>query len=398
MKYPLQTDNFNFIDRLKVALFLLNKKNRLTFGPKILKLEETWEQICDNKVNCFATSSGSTANHLLVETFLQNFNYKPENITVFVPSTTWASSITPWIMRGCEIVFIDINLQDFSFNYTELKENLENRKNDGKIKVIWPTALVGFIPDVGILKNLKDKYKNTYLFADLCETTIGEYKNQNILNCFDMASTSFFWAHEICGIELGMLFLNKEFTKNTYICENAQMIRSHGLTRMLNKNNKFREEFEINYPEVDKEFLFGKIGTNYRSTDLNAYFCLIDTQRYHKYKKFRNKIWNYFLSKLPKDFKQLNPNITPFCLPIINDKIDINKLKHKLNSFGWETRPIICYLPINPCFKEFAENKVYKNSDYLNKYGFYVGLNKDLTKKDIDILINLINDDTLRLS
>lgn len=389
-RYPLQTDNFSFFDRCKAALFLLNKKNRLTSGPKVLELESEWEKITNFKTKCIATSSGSTANHLLVETFIQSLKINPADIEVFVPSTTWASSITPWIMRGCKIIFIDINLEDFSFNYTDLQNELEKRKNNNKVKVIWPTALIGFIPDISKLNRLKNGYNKTYIFADLCETTIGEYRGENILNCFDMVTTSFFWAHEICGIEMGMLFINNNFLDNNSF-ENALMIRSHGLSRVLPKNNSLRKAAESFDHKIDPEFLFDKIGTNYRATDLNAFFALMDSKRYSEYKESRSKIWKYFLNNLPNQYEKLNQNIIPFCLPIISSKVNIRTLKKVINKNGWETRPIICYLPINPAFIKYKEKDNYPNSSFLNDNGFYVGLNKDLKEKDIDKLIDLLN-------
>lgn len=389
MKYPLQTDNFTFWDRLKAAFFLLNKKNRLTTGPKVIELERKWEKISGPNTRCVATSSGSTANHLLVETFLQSANLDPKDVTVFVPSTTWASSVSPWIMRGCEVIFVDINLNDFSFDYQELEKKLEQNKNSKKIKIIWPTALVGFIPDINKLKELKQKY-NTYLFADLCETTMGEYLGQNILGCFDMATTSFFWAHEICGIEMGMLFIKETFDIDASFYVNACMIRSHGLTRVLPKQNALRQEIESENPEVDPEFLFYKIGTNYRTTDLNAFFALMDTERYYQYVEERKEIWQYLQSKLPEDYLKLNKNIVPFCLPLISNKKCIKQLKEKLNLHGWETRPVICFLPINPAFQKYSNKESYPNSEFLNRNGFYVGLNKDITKKNIDELISLL--------
>lgn len=389
MRYPLQTDNFNFWDRIKAALFVLNKKNRLTTGPKVLELERKWEKIAGIQTKCVAVSSGSTANHLLVETFIQSLSLDPKDIIVFVPSTTWASSVSPWIMRGCKIVFVDINLGDFSFNYDELEKKLESYKNPKKIKVIWPTALIGFIPNVNRLKQLKEKY-NTYLFADLCETTMGNYYGKNILSCFDMATTSFFWAHQICGIEMGMLFMQESFIKNSEFYINAQMIRSHGLTRVLPKGNVTRKTIEDSAPEVDPEFLFYKIGTNYRTTDLNAFFALMDTERYYSYINQRRDIWEYFIANLPQEYRKLNSNIVPFSLPLISDTKPIKEVKKKLNENGWETRPVICYLPINPAFKQFAKGENFPNSKFLNDNGFYVGLNKDITLKDIDKLISLL--------
>lgn len=388
-KYPLQTDNFNFWDRIKAALFILNKKNRLTTGPKVEQLEKEWENIAGwPGVKCVATSSGSTANHLLVETFIQTNNLNPKNITIFVPSTTWASSVSPWIMRGCEIVFVDINLDDFSFNYEELENELKARVLDKKTKVIWPTALIGFIPNVDKLNELKFKY-NSYLFADLCETTFGWYQGQNILSCFDMATTSFFWAHECVSIEGGMLFIKNNNSIESYL-NNAKMIRSHGLTRVLPKHDFNRQKIERENPDIDSEFLFEKIGTNYRLTDLNAFFGLLDTKRYFKYIKHRRELWEYFLKNLPSKFLKLDKNIIPFCLPIISTKEYTKYLKKLLNENGWETRPIISFLPINPAFMKYNK-KEYPNSKFLHENGFYVGLNKDLKKKDINKLINKLS-------
>lgn len=389
MKYPLQTDNFTFWDRLKAAFFLLNKNNRLTTGPKVIELERKWEKISGPNTKCVAVSSGSTANHLLVETFLQTFNLDSKDVTVFVPSTTWASSVSPWIMRGCKIIFVDINLNDFSFDYNQLEQKLEAEKKSKSIKIIWPTALIGFIPDIKKLNELKTKF-GAYLFADLCETTMGEYQGQNILGCFDMATTSFFWAHEICGIEMGMLFIKDSFDADAIFYTNACMIRSHGLTRVLPKQSTLRQKIEKANPEVDPEFLFYKIGTNYRTTDLNAFFALMDTERYYQYIKERKEIWQYLRARLPEDYLKLNGEIIPFCLPFINYKKPIKQIKEKLNTHGWETRPVICFLPINPAFQKYSNQESYPNSEFLNRSGFYVGLNKDITKKNIDELISLL--------
>lgn len=392
-KYPLQKDNFSFYDRLKACKFILNKNNRLTSGPKVAELEKKWEEIVgESKVKCVATSSGSTANHLLIETFLQTYNIEPREVVVFIPATTWASSVTPWIFRGCEIVFVDINLTDFSFDYEKLEEELKNKNAEHKVKVIWPTALIGFVPDIQKLKELKTKH-NAFLFADLCETTLGFYETENILGCFDMATTSFFWAHEFTGIELGMLFIKNNLRYSTPLIENAQMIRSHGMTRVLPIKSETKSRAERLNPKVDPEFLFEKLGTNYRATDLNAFFCLLDTERYHDYIHFRTTLWDHLLENLPSRYLQLERNIIPFCLPFIKSPENletIKDIKRRLNHNGWETRPIICSLPMNPAFKKYAKGQIFPNSRFLNDNGFYVGLNKDLKIVDIEKLLHLI--------
>ncbi|MFA5234020.1 MAG: aminotransferase class I/II-fold pyridoxal phosphate-dependent enzyme [Sulfurimonas sp.] len=394
-KYPLQTDSFNIWDRLKVCAFLLNRKNKLTLGPKTEELEKKWCKFAWG-VDAIATSSGSTANILLVESFLQTYNYKPQDVVVFIPATTWASSVSCWTMRGCQVVFVDINLEDFSFNYRSLTNSVAqiHKKNPNKIKVIWPTALIGNIPNVDKLKEIAAKY-NSYLFADLCETSLGYYNGENILSCFDMATTSFFWAHEINSIECGMLFTKIGSDRFEEKINNAEMIRSHGLSRVLHNIDE-KQRLEKENPFIDPEFLFIKEGTNLRPTDLNATFGLLDSERIYKYCLHRRKIWRYFVKNLPEKFLPLNPDIIPFSLPLIFKDINTEdfpliKLKQRLKEVGFESRPIISFVANSPAYKHLAKGKTFPNSRFLSLTGCYVGLNNNLRIKDVDKLLNILN-------
>lgn len=398
-KYPLQTDNFSLWDRLKVCAFILDKRNRLTMSEKVAGFERDLSKI--SHTHTVATSSGSTANHLLVETFLQSYNIEPKDVTVFCPATTWASSVTPWIMRGCKIKFVDINLDDFSFNYFKLEGALAANKS--KHKVLWPTALIGFIPDIARLKSYRDRFSNesskTHLFADLCETTLGSYPGQNIsiLNAFDMSTTSFFWAHEICSIEGGALFIRKDYRDEAFF-ENASMIRNHGLVRSLPESSGTRFELLRENPCVHPQFLFAKLGTNYRMAEINALFGSLDLKRAGEYENHRRAIWKFFNYKIPAKFLSfLGSDIVPFCLPFIfqyGNTLEMgekDRLMEKFESAGWETRPIISFLPLNPAFRKYSKDPMaeFPNSSYLNDFGFYVGLNKDTREKDIQNLFKL---------
>lgn len=394
-RYPLQSDSFNIWDRLKVCAFLLNRKNKLTIGPKVEEFEEKWARYAGT--DAIATSSGSTANILLVETFLQTYNYNPKDVTVFIPSTTWASSVSCWSMRGCNIVFVDINLTDFSFDYEKLNKTIA--RNRSKIKVIWPTALIGNIPDIDKLKEIAGKH-STYLFADLCETSIGIYKGENILKCFDMSTTSFFWAHEINMIEGGMLFTKVGSDRYIDKINNAEMIRSHGLSRVLH-NTKLKKKLEEENSHINPEFLFINEGSNFRSTDLNAIFGLIDFERLGQYTIHRRKIWKCFLNNLDKNrFMPLCSDIVPFSLPIILNKMSndnfeeskmLGKIKNKLRELDFEFRPIISFIANSPAYKKYSGNKKFPNSAFLDRNGVYIGISNNLKEKDVLKLCKELN-------
>lgn len=370
-----------------MAKFVLNRNSQFTSGPKVREFEECFEKFCEDRVKVVATSSGSTANHLLWEVFLQTHKIDPKDVTVFSSATSWASNASPIIMRGMNINFIDINLSDFSFDYLKLKMALVRCKT--KVKVIWVTSLIGFSPEVDLLKNLAKSY-GAWLFADLCESTGSFYNETPLLSCFDMATTSTFHAHFVSSCEGGGLFIRKESTE---YFDNAQLIRNHGLTRGISNLDK-KKAIELKNPDIDPQFLFEKVGTNYRLSDLHAYLGILDFQRFSSYIENRKRLWCYFNSNLPEEYKvHSTENVTPFCLPIIfNQATSLKNIcykKRQLNLEGWETRPIICNLPLSPAYKQYS-NGNYPNSDYLSNSGFYVGLNNNLREKDIDNLVSLL--------
>lgn len=385
-RFPLQVYPWTFLDRIKIALFCLNKKNRLSMGPKVAEYEKLFENFAQNEVKAVAVSSGSQANHLMLETWLQTTNIDIKNVTFFCCATTWASNLSPILMRGGNVELIDINKEDFSFDYKKLE--LALKRNKSAAKVIWTTALIGFSPNIGFLKYLADKY-DCELFADLCEATGSWWNDKPLISCFDMATTSTFLAHFTSSIEGGFLFINKDFRDYH---TNAQLIRNHGLTRVLDSENLVKIAAEKNNPNIDPEFLFEKIGTNMRMTDLAAYYGILDFKRFEKYLFQRWRLWTIFLGYLNDNFyKGYSEEVSPFCLPIIAKKNNLKQIKEKLKELGWESRPIICNMSVAPAYKHLAKRKKFPVSDWLQENGCYVGLNNHLKEKDIIKLCQELN-------
>ena len=83
-----------------------------------------------------------------------------------------------------------------------------------------------------------------------------------------------------------------------------------------------------------------------------------------------------------------NTNVNPswFGIPIlVSKKLNRNKIVHKLEKWGVETRPIISgnFLK-QPAIKKYnikTKGKM-KNADYVNKYGFFIGLKTTHMKND----------------
>jgi CDP-6-deoxy-D-xylo-4-hexulose-3-dehydrase len=380
--WPLNNASFTLLDRIKLCLFFLNKDNFWTQSKYVKKIEEEFAKFVGSKYAVFV-SSGSTANTLLAMHLKDNYHSKTKNTVIF-PSTTWTTSISPFIREGFKPQFIDINIQDFCLDLDATEKFLE--KNHKKVAAILCVSLIGQVPDIEKLKYLEEKYK-VKILLDNCENTLGLYKNKNISSYFT-STTSTYLGHQVQSVEGGFIFTNCEEEYEYFL-----MNRNHGMTRSLTVYNIDSSKYKN--PEVNKLFDFYSLGNNFRNTDINAFIGLLDFSRIQSYCKKRNdifkKIENIFKDQdliLPLILKHRTP--VPFCFPFLSK--DLNLIKRLMNfckENHIETRPIISgNLLKQTCYKNYEDYRNFKNSEFLHTHGFYIGIYPKLSDKQINILKN----------
>lgn len=386
--WPLAVSPYSFLDRAKVAAWILST-DRYTMGPKVAEFEAKFSEYAGaHAVGC---SSGSTANMMLFEVWkYKNPNKRP---TIIVPAVTWGSSITPAIMAGYDIVFCDVNREDFCFDYDKLEAILQRfsstkpgaRKRECDV-IIWPTALIGFVPDMARLHQLANTY-GAELFLDSCENSMSD----GILASCNMVTTSCYFAHQIVAIEFGFTFF-----KHNEDALLGRMFRNHGLSRSLPKGNGLRQLHEDRNPGIDPEFLFVMPGTNVRPTEINAAFGLISFAKREREKAHRLELFDHYKDRIDRARYYLPPHndgYVPFCLPIfLENKEEMPIIKARLRSAGIDARPVVggC-LPLHPAFSKHGNARLYPTARWIHEHGFYIGLHSGITKADIDRLMVLLH-------
>jgi CDP-6-deoxy-D-xylo-4-hexulose-3-dehydrase len=395
--WPLATSPFTFIDKLVVSSSIIFN-DRYTMGDKVSEFEKKFSEFSGRKA--LMVANGSVANHLVFELWkLKNPNIKP---VVIVPAVTWISSITPAMMAGMDIVFCDVNLQDFCFDYISLEKIVKENSENGRRVIIWPTALIGWSPNMALLDDIAKKY-NAELFLDSCENTLAEAKvnvyDENgkstkfvsILASADITTTSCYLSHYVCSVEGGFVFFKDE---KDY--EMGRMFRNHGMIRSLAPDNPYRVKIEKENSDIDPQFLFALPGTNLRPSDVHAMFGLRDFKRIEKNRANRIKIYKRFYNNL--DFtKYYLPEKTithvPFCLPVFRTDNNLKSVKKLLSSNGIETRPIIGSNLLRQIpFKKYGNAVDFKNAEWIHNHGVYVGVHDGVNDKMIDNLTGLLND------
>lgn len=390
MDWHLNVNQFTFFDKIKICKFILNAKNRWTQDNQVKLFEKEMANIIGAKYAVFL-SSGSTANTLLAQYIKDSSKNFDEKKIIVLPSTTWQTSCSPWIREGFIPKFIDISLDNFCIDKNKLLKYIKEYHQ--KIACVFPTSLIGFVQDIDFYQSLENKYGIKICF-DNCENTLGDFKKKNISSYFT-STTSTYFGHQIQSVEGGFIFTNSEKEYDYFL-----MNRNHGMVRSLGVYGRDLDKY--NNKKVDPLFDFYSLGNNFRNSDIHALIGRLDLKRFQKYKKARRELYKLFKNQLdlnkfylPNE-KNIEEENVPFCLPIIvkNKNLNlINKCKDLCRSSRIEYRPIISgFLGYQTCYKEFFENeKKYKNSVYIHKYGFYVGLHSKIKKEDILYLTSALN-------
>lgn len=378
--YPLLENGFSNEDIIKGIDVLLSKK--ITMGEVTKKFEVEFAKFIGCKY-ALMVNSGSSANLLAAFAMInpKKKNKLKEGDQFLIPSLCWPTSLWPFVQAGLKPKFIDIDLDTFC-----IKENLS--KSDLKsIKAIINIHILGNSTNMKKLKNIVQE-NNLILVEDTCESLGSKFQNKYLGTFGDFGTFSFYYSHQITSGEGGMV-----------ICKNKEdynimtTLRAHGWDREFNKKNS-------------RSFNFINSGFNLRPLDLTAAIASNQLKRLNSMIKIRSKNRNKILKSLLSSkkwnnqykFFECSSNIKPswFGLPLIlNNKLSQKKERfiNFLNRQGIETRPILTgnFLkqPCNKLYKFKFSNNDFKNTETIDKNGFFIGLpTQEIPDKKLNFLVN----------
>lgn len=375
-KWPLSIPQFSMLDKLKLVRFLLSN-DRWTQGELVNQFEQEMAEYVGVKHAVF-TSSGSTANTLLAM-YLQDKSAARQDTVVF-PSTTWITSVSPFVREGFAPHFIDINKDDFSMDLKALDAYL--KINHDRVACVFITSLIGFTPEIPLIRKIAQEY-NVRIMMDNCENTLGQYWGKNVSSFFT-STTSTYFGHQLQSIEGGFVFTNSDEEHDYFL-----MARNHGMLRHLSEERAapYRNH------DVNAFFDFHMLGNNFRNTNINAFLGSCDLKRADVYLQCRRAAYHLFRSVL-QDYLILPHDSgycchAPFCLPFVlrpRFQSKLPKLLEYCKLHAIEYRPIISgNLLRQTCFKHL-DSREFNNSEYLHQHGFYIGLHGSTPIDDVSRL------------
>tara|TARA_Y100000034_G_scaffold67784_1_gene81828 strand:- start:3428 stop:4606 length:1179 start_codon:yes stop_codon:yes gene_type:complete len=383
---PLMSDNINRVDVDCLIEFLQQEPvPRLTNGPKVMEFEKAWSEWLGVKHSVFV-NSGTAANEL---SMLALKNLYPEGGDIIIPPLTWISDVNSVLFAGFNPVFVDINLNNLSFDLDQLEKSITENT-----RAIFVTHVLGLnaLSD-RLLKLCVDN--NILLIEDVCESH-GATHNDIKLGSIGFASNfSFYFAHHMSTIEGGMVSTNDD-----YFYQLCRSLRSHGMVREFN-DDKLIEKYAEDYPSLNQDFVFIGPAHNFRSTEINAVLGLSQLDRLDSNNESRIENFKYFVDNLDSekyyiDFEMDGQCNYAFIVIMKDSDFDLrDRIEIAMDDGGIEFRRGLSgggNQMRQPYFKNHNINfEEFPNIDHVHNFSWYIGNYPSLDMDKIKGLITLLN-------
>lgn len=343
------------------------------FGKRTIEFEKKVSQMFGKKYGLFV-NSGSSACLLAIASL--NLEKNSEIIT---PACTFSTTVAPIIQLGYKPIFCDVILNA----YVPSVESVLSKITDNT-RVIMIPNLIGNKPNWKLLKEKLIELNRTdiILIEDSADTIT--YTEET-----DIATTSFYSSHIItAGGSGGMVMFNKEEH-----LKRAIMYRDWG--RIGDNLEDYSERFKHTVDGIpyDYKFLYGVIGYNFKSSEMNAAFGLVQLERFNNFKILRRNIIKRYFENL-KNVKEIllpDDSIEPNWLAIPLQVKNRYELLKFLEDNNIQTR--VCFsgnITRHPVYREYLED--FCNSDIIMKNAFLLGAHHGMSLEDVDYVCDKIKE------
>jgi dTDP-4-amino-4,6-dideoxygalactose transaminase len=194
---------------------------------------------------------------------------------VIVPSFTFVSTVTAFVLRGAQPRFIDIRPDTLN-----LDETLLERAITPRTRVILPVHYAGVGCEMDVILDTATRH-GISVVEDNAHGLFGAYRGKPLGTFGCLAAQSFHETKNInCG-EGGALLIN-----DPRLAERAEIIREKGTNR-----SRFFRGLVDKYTWVD-------VGSSYVPSDILAAYLFAQLEARERIQTTRRRLWDYYLRHL----------------------------------------------------------------------------------------------------
>ncbi|MEO1944994.1 MAG: aminotransferase class I/II-fold pyridoxal phosphate-dependent enzyme [Candidatus Thioglobus sp.] len=363
----------------------------LSQGPRVRAFESAYSDYLDlpEGSGALAVNSGSSAN-LVTFAALIDMGRLEVGDEVLVAAATFATVSSVLYQVGLVPVYIDSEMDTWNMDPDELK-----------IAVSPKTKAIMVVHNLGIPAKMDEimavaEVNGLIVIEDCCEAHGSYYKGRQVGSIGDMATLSFFVAHNITTGEGGMIFYKDKLLGNK-----LRSVREFG--RSINAEQRYQRYPEIG--EYDTRYIFETLGYNVRMTDFAAAMGLVQLGKLENLNKIRRQNAKRLTGIIGKyseylSTQEIQPDVVPgyYGFPIYlkpNNDITRNEFCAHLEKFKIETRPNMggC-LPDQPGFigRNHRVHGDLTNARLIRDNALFVGVHSGLTSKNFDNFVAALDE------
>lgn len=343
------------------------------FGPRTIEFENKISTYFGKKYGVFVNSGSSACLLALASLQLE------KGSEVITPACTFSTTVAPMVQLGLKPIFCDVQLT----TYVPSVEQVISKITDST-KVIMIPNLIGNKPNWKKLREYINSIgrSDIILIEDSADTMT--YTEDS-----DISTTSFYASHIItAGGSGGMVMFNDEKLRDVCL-----MFRDWG--RIGNNIEDVESRFGYNVDGIpyDFKFLYGVLGYNFKSSEMNAAFGLVQFERFSGFEKLRRELIERYINNLKSYSEILLPDdsIKPNWLAIPLQYTDRLGLLTHLENNNIQTRVTFAgNITRHPAYRNYLEP--FENADIIMKNGFLLGAHHGMEISDVDYVCEKIID------
>jgi CDP-6-deoxy-D-xylo-4-hexulose-3-dehydrase len=376
----------------------------LTAGRYHKQFEKEFASFMDQKFSLLV-NSGSSANLLafaaLTSPKLGDRQIKAGDEVITV-AAGFPTTVNPIIQHGCVPVFIDVELETYELDISQLELALSP-----KTKAIMVAHTLGNMFDVKTVKEFCDKH-NLWLIEDTCDALGAKFDGKMAGTYGDIATVSFYPAHHMTMGEGGAVL-----TSNPRLKKIIESFRDWGRDCWCppGVDNTCGKRFTYQLGELpkgfDHKYTYTHIAYNLKVTDMQAAVGLSQLKKIKKFINKRNSNFDYLKKKLIDlnlEDKLILPKATEGCeaswfgfLISVKESSNVSKqeLCEHLESKKVGTRQLFAgNLIKQPMYADIEKRVIgdLPNTDFILNSSFWVGCWPGLDEVHLDYIADMIKE------
>jgi CDP-6-deoxy-D-xylo-4-hexulose-3-dehydrase len=366
----------------------------LTTGPWAKKFERELAEFCGVRYASLC-NSGSSANLLA----LSALKLEPGD-EVITTAAAFPTTVNPIVQCGLVPVFVDITIPSYNVDVTQLEAAVSPRT-----KAVILAHTLGNPFDVDAVQDFCDKH-NLYLISDCCDAIGSLYKGSLVTSLGDMATVSFYPAHQITTGEGGAVL------SSVYpLVRKVESFRDWGRSCWCDpgKDNTCGLRFGLKMGGLpmgyDHKYTYSHIGYNLKATDMQAAIGCSQLEKLPGFIKARRDNFDYLYLGLcdleeyfilPELSTLTDPSWFGFPLSVREDAPFTRSeiIKH-LEDHKIGTRMLFAgNITKQPAYKNVKYRMIgdLHNTDSVMNNVFWIGVHPGIDKQRLDYMIEVLHE------